>query len=293
MKEFLFELPPKADCSHEIKFKDRNPIWTECKAKLIDRYLYYFVQITRHGTYIDGFAGPQEPEKHHMWAAKLVIESTPRWFRNFHLFELAETKVGALETLRDSQPPRDKKKNEPKRVIKIYPGDFNQNLIKMLAENPIKDKEATFCLLDQRTFECDWNSVRAVATHKTGGNKIELFYFFPEGWINRSIAALKILKNERLSKWWGKSDWAELNKRQGANRAVFVCERFSTELGYKYVNPFPIYEKKDRGGRVMYYMIHASDHSEAPKLMSRAYGKALDIKESLEQMDFLPGFGAS
>ncbi len=37
----------------------------------------------------------------------------------------------------------------------------------------------------------------------------------------------------------------------------------------------------------MYYMIHASDHDDAPKLMNRAYGKALDIKESDEQLELL------
>ena len=77
-QENLFELPPQSLKEAEIKFKERNPIWTESKAKLIERYLFYFVQITYHGTYIDAFAGPQEPEKHEMWSAKLVIESKPR-----------------------------------------------------------------------------------------------------------------------------------------------------------------------------------------------------------------------
>src|SRR5579862_7358355 len=83
-----FELTPKKLKADEKKFRERNPIWTECKAKLIERYLFYFVQITFHGTYIDGFAGAQETEKPEMWAAKLVIESQPRWLRNFYLFEL-------------------------------------------------------------------------------------------------------------------------------------------------------------------------------------------------------------
>jgi hypothetical protein len=39
--------------------------------------------ITKHGTYIDGFAAPQEAEHPDMWAAKLVLEMTPKWFRNF------------------------------------------------------------------------------------------------------------------------------------------------------------------------------------------------------------------
>jgi len=34
-------------------------------------------------------------------------------------------------------------------------------------------------------------------------------------------------------------------------------------------------------------MVHASDHTEAPILMWRAYGKALDRKETSEQLDLL------
>jgi len=261
-EKLLFELPPANLVVAEKKFKERNPIWTECKAKLIERYLFYFVQITHTGTYIDAFAGPQESEKHEMWAAKLVIESCPRWLKNFYLFEFKDSQVKLIEKMRDGQPPRDKQKNEPKRKIEIYPGDFNSNIHTLLANNPIRDKEPTFCLLDQRTRECDWASVQTLATHKKGGNKIELFYFFPEGWINRSISELEIDKEKRLRKWWGNPNWIELLKRQGAARARYVSERFRSELNYKHVYPFPIYEKKDKGGKVMYYMIHASDHDD-------------------------------
>lgn len=286
-EEFLFELPPQDLRLAEQKFRERNPIWTESKAKLIERYLYYFVQITYHGTYIDAFAGPQEPDKPEMWAAKLVLESEPRWLRNFYLFDSEAGQVQRLKTLRDSQPPPRKEKKESQRMIEIYPGDFNLNIDKMLADYPIREREATFCLLDQRTFECDWKSVETVANHKKSGHKIELFYFFPEGWINRAVAGLKIDKENRLSKWWGDDSWTDLLKLQGASRAQYVADRFRERLNYQRVYPFPIYEKEDQVGRVMYYMIHASDHDEAPKLMNRAYGKALDVKETSEQIDWI------
>jgi len=282
----LFPLPAQNKVEVEKRFKERNPIWTECKARLIERYLYYFVQITHNGIYIDAFAGPQELDKPEMWAAKLVIESRPRWFRKFHLFELHPKSVQKLIEMRDSQPPLDKAKKEPKRKIDIHPGDFNKNITEVLDRNPIGDKEATFCLLDQRTRECDWESVQTISNHKKGGNKIELFYFFPEGWINRSISELEAKKDEKLTRWWGNPNWNDLLKSTGAARARFVSERFKSELKYKHVNPFPIYEKKEKGGRIMYYMIHASDHDDAPVLMNRAYGHALEKKERPDQLDF-------
>ena len=49
------------------------PVWTEQKAKLIARYLRYFVFITKHGAYIDGFSAPKDPDNPNSWAAKLVL----------------------------------------------------------------------------------------------------------------------------------------------------------------------------------------------------------------------------
>lgn len=49
-------------------------------------------------------------------------------------------------------------------------------------------------------------------------------------------------------------------------------------LGYSHVVSWPIFERRG-GGCIMYYMIHASDHPEAPQLMARAYNHALQRRE--------------
>jgi hypothetical protein len=62
-QQFFFDEPPQY-LSDDLTFKPFDyPVWTRNKARLVQRYLRYFVFITRHGTYIDGFAGPQEPDK--------------------------------------------------------------------------------------------------------------------------------------------------------------------------------------------------------------------------------------
>lgn len=43
----------------------------------------------------------------------------------------------------------------------------------------------------------------------------------------------------------------------------------------------------------MYYMIHATDHEEAPKLMSRAYRSTVMSVEPVEQLEFFPGPSAA
>ncbi|MCE8007135.1 hypothetical protein [Aestuariivita sp.] len=57
-----------------------------------------------------------------------------------------------------------------------------------------------------------------------------------------------------------------------------MADRFQNELGYKFVKPFPIYQTLD-GKKRSFYLIHASDHPDAPKLMMRAYLKVCGDRE--------------
>jgi three-Cys-motif partner protein len=280
---FLFELPSPKEPEPQVR-PIRNPIWTENKAKLIERYLYYFVLITKHGCYIDGFAGPQEPERPEMWSAKLVLDITPKFLRNFHLFETDHAKIVALEGL---------KREHADRAVEVYHGDFNEHVIKLLDSGHIGQKEATFCLLDQRTFECEWESLRALAAYKPTGYKIELFYFLANGWLDRALAAQQ--DEEVLGRWWGGTGWSVLRGMNPHDRAALVASRIKSELGYTSVKPWPIFQRAV-GGNIMYFMVHATDHRAAPGLMSRAYDQAIGPREDPDQLTMLfdsDGFGAS
>ena len=73
------ELPRLVPKLPEKDFKSlRVPLWTQNKALLIQTYLRLFEMITKHGTYIDGFAAPQQAAHPDTWAAKLVLEMTPK-----------------------------------------------------------------------------------------------------------------------------------------------------------------------------------------------------------------------
>jgi three-Cys-motif partner protein len=246
-----------------------HPLWTENKARFIARYLYYFVFITKHGTYLDGFAGPQNLKKRHMWTARLVLANEPRWLRHFYLFDVRRDKFEALKELKSSQPPR--RKTEPARSIQLIKGDFNSEIRKLLARQTIGPKEATFCLLDQHTFECHWATLEALAAYPKTERKIELLYFLPSYWLPRALSAVK--NSEKVEAWWGRGDWKELRGMAPVDRALAFARRFRDELGYWSAAPWPIHKKKG-GGPVMYYLIHATDHPEAPKLMRRAYDRA-------------------
>jgi hypothetical protein len=102
----------------------------------------------------------------------------------------------------------------------------------------------------------------------------------------RALTAIE--KTEVLHNWWGRADWATLKQLTPDQIKDEMVNRFKSELGYKSALPWAIY--KQAGSRVLvYYMIHATDHPEAPKLMARAYNDAVQSRG--QQMRF-PGMGA-
>lgn len=279
-----FEAPPSNDGIVELTFKqsrhDGYPVWTENKAKLIGQYVRYFTFVTKHGTYIDGFAGPQvEHDDDDTWSAKRVLELEPRWLRRFILCDKSQSQVELLGKL-----VAKRRELGDTRKVEVYAGDFNDTIEKILVPGAIKETEATFCLLDQRTFECRWESVRKIAAYKKTGAKIEQFYFLAVGWLGRSMSALK--DDEKLRAWWGRDDVdVPKSTRNTVELAKLFTHRYQTELGYASALAWPIYERADAGGgKVMYYMIHATDHEEAPKLMNRAYKGSTKAAQPMEHV---------
>ena len=282
---------PSRDAQKEYKLIE-YPLWTKNKARFIARYMRSFTYVTKHGTYIDAFAGPQhESSKSDTWAVKLVLENEPAWLRNFHLFDNKKKQIEQIEHLKKNHL-----ENHPtlarKRKINIFPGDSNDTLPKFLSENPIGDKEATFCLLDQRTTECDWNTVKTVAAHKNRPDvlKIEIFYFLAQRWLDRSIRSWRTDQKQRGLRWWGREDINDFLKLSSGDRGVYLADRFKSELGYRFAIPYPI-QKEGEKGVTMFWMIHASDHERAPVLMNQAYrhiGAGGGLHEPIvqEELDF-------
>jgi three-Cys-motif partner protein len=265
----LFDIPaagPKAPQLGPL----RVPLWTEHKARLIQTYLRLFVLITKHGAYIDGFAAPQSRDQldcdaaSNICTAKLVLESEPKLLRDIWLCDADVAGIGLLKSALATVPA------PQGRTVNILHGDFNKLIYKILSSGSITETTASFCLVDQRMFECEWRTLEAIASHKKEGPKIELFYFLGSGWVHRSIAG-STTNLERVEKWWGNPGWRGLSTLPRHEVAAEMRKRFREELGYAHVTEFPIYERSGGEGAVKYHMIHCSDHPEALKLMHRAY----------------------
>jgi three-Cys-motif partner protein len=188
-----------------------------------------------------------------------VVELAPAWLRDFHLCEIDPRKIEMLKALQDQHP---------RRSITVYPEDFNTAVHQILRPGVLGPREATFCLIDQHTFECQWETLEAIAAYKHA-HKIELLYFIGSGWLDRAFAAISTERGAaEVQAWWGRDDVEALKRLRGIQRVMAFAERFANELDYRYVTPWPI---RDVDGRIMYYLVHASDHHDAPDLMARAY----------------------
>lgn len=275
------ELPQRDVPLHRDFLSLKHPLWTENKAKLIQEYLRLFTYVTKHGTYIDGFAAPQRRDRGDLCSARLVLENQPKWVRDLWLCDIDSAGGDFLERLAHEHA-------EKGRRINVVRGDFNTTIQDILGTGRITEKTATFALLDQRTFECEWSTVARLASHKSG-TKIELFYFFASGWIDRAIAAVR--RPETIAQaeaWWGRPDWTALKGLNGIVRAKLLADRFRQELGYRFAYPYAIHQRS-RQGRTMYHMVHATDHPAAPELMLRAYRKVSgrpDLDPVADQSDF-------
>lgn len=275
----LFDLLPDSLDRRKPKFRTPDfPIWTERKGLLVAEYLRLFIYVTHHGTYIDGFAGQQDEANEESWCARLVLRNAPNRgeLRHFHLFEISELPAARLRRMvKDEQRERD---------VNVYQGNFNQEVDRVLRPSVLKQSEATFALLDQRCFECEWATVEKLAAYKAP-HKIELLYFMPEGWLDRSMkSAKREEKLEQIDRWWGRRDWDVLGRVTGPARAEIFRKRFEEELGYAHVDAWQIFDRTEK--RTMYYLIHAADHDEAPKFMRRAYRKCVLPPGKRDQLGF-------
>lgn len=275
-EEPLFDPGPASPAEILTRALDR-PVWSEHKADLIARYLRYFVFITKHGTYIDPFAGPQTDKTLQAWTAERVLANEPPWLKRFFLFDKDSSQAKRLRELKERYLDRD---------ITVEHGDANDAVPAAIPVGTIKASEATFCLLDQRTFECQWQLCRYIADLRPGPRKIEQFYFFANGWLPRALAGVKTEEGrEQVRGWLGNDDLESFAAiTSSLDRAGYFVRKFRDELGYRSVKPWPIFAKEEGRGAIMYYMIHATDHDEAPKLMERAYRKAVAPPEPADQL---------
>lgn len=245
----------------------KPPDQTNSKSKLICEYIANFQLITRGGLFIDGFSAPQKRDSEEAWTARRVLELEPKRLRRFWLCDL---EAEGIRQLRELKAKHDR--NPRFRHVSVMEGDFNETIDVILRAGRITPSAAVFAFLDQRNMECHWETVRKIAEFRHR-RKIEVMYFLGTGWLLRSIkSARRPEKIEEIDRWWGGDEWRQLEGKRLSEIPDLFANRFVEEFGYQFVKCYPIMMREGER-RVAFHLIHASDHAQAPVLMTRAYRK--------------------
>ena len=216
----MFGIRPSGKLTKLKLAESGAPLWTAEKASLIDEYIHRFLLVTKHGVYMDLFAGPQRVDDTERWSVRRVLERRSEGNPSIRHYAVCDQDPAQVERLRQL--------GSRHCSFRVYAGDVNEHIHTMLSEAPIGPKTACFCLIDQRTFECHWATVGAIARYKREGFKIELFYFLAQGWLDR---AWSTSRPEKLQAWWGNADYRQFLQHRSYGRADTLCRRFRDELG--------------------------------------------------------------
>ena len=264
-----------ADSSQGLAWNHRPPDQTNSKSKLIAEYIALFQKVTKGGLFIDGFSAPQSRNHEDAWTARRVLEVEPKRLRRFWLCDMDASgllQLQRLKSLHDQKPSW--------RHVHVMSGDFNRTIDTILVTGRITPKSAVFAFLDQRNMECEWATVKKIAEFRTR-RKVEMMYFLGTGWLMRAIkSSTQPDQLAKIGRWWGNDGWQKTLDVNLYDFAQIFASRFEHELGYRHVNAWPILMKAGEK-KVAFFLIHASDHPQAPVLMGRAYRKICgDIRRS-------------
>ena len=240
--------------------KSGPALWTAEKSALIDEYIHLFLVVTKHGVYVDLFAGPQRVEDTESWSVRRVLERRTVGNPSIRHFAVCDKDPGQAQRLRElgSRHPS----------FRVYPRRRERGN----PHNPrgSRDRDEYGVLLSDRPAH-----LRVPLGHRENGRAAQI-----GGPQNRAV----LLPRARLAR--SRPEQGEPGEAPGPGgamettvsssafdrieRANALCRRFRDELKYEHAMPFAIQER-GANSRIMYYMIHASDHRRAAELMSQAY----------------------
>jgi three-Cys-motif partner protein len=247
--------------------------WTLEKLVVLEKYLKQYVQVAGNGTYIDGFAGKGSlaitgHDAEYKGSARIAIDSGT--FKEHYLFEKHATTYADLDTnLRYHYPQ--KRRNH----IHLSDGDFNTEIVDLLASGKIPKEKPCFAFLDPNSTELPWTTVELLANYKEfrppKDCKVELWILF-----NSHQAFQRLIDRQGIDDYEHSGRAKTFDKNMGCRYAWWdlfeagahinayasrYADRLMDDLGYGFAHAQII---RDPGtGADQYFMIHASDHKAA------------------------------
>lgn len=264
--------------------------WSRNKLEILQAYLPAFnVASTRstERTYIDLMAG--EPENFDRDTGKVFDGS-------------ARIALGAQPTFTrfafGEQPPRSARLEVDLRAryagapFRVYAGDCNVTVDRMLSDLSDFRWAPTFAFLDQQAAELRWDTMAKLAEFRTGKHKTEQWILWSPAMIVKGVTGTNgSAFADKVDDLYGTGRWRQIldaRINQGSIEApVFRREmvnllrwQFETQLGYQHTIRIPMTMKNNSD---LYDMVFATDHVAGLRIMSHLYKMAAEREPKMKQ----------
>jgi three-Cys-motif partner protein len=290
-------------------------IWTREKLDVLRRYLDAFTTAStrsREIVYLDLFAGQTENYlrgtlERLEGSARIALQTTDPPFTRLAFCELRHHAKALDERLRADYPGRQ---------FQVYPGDCNETVHTVLRDLQPYTWAPTFAFIDPNGPHTHWTTLEALARHRTGEHKVELWLLLPVDLFVRTLPVDGKLVTDAnaaaLTAMFGMDHWrvvyrarlaGELEPAEARDEYVNLMRwRLQRDLGYRWTHPLEMLNEQNRP---IYHMIFATDHEAGTRIMSHIYGSAAEEfpamreavrrrrqDEELEAMGIMPLFSA-
>jgi len=263
--------------------------WTRNKLGILAGYLPAFNTASMKSAerlYIDLMAGEPFNRDAHTGeefdgSARLALSSTPHFTRL--AFCEMPVKAAALE--------KDLQGRFPNRDFRVYPGDCNETIDRVLARLAPWRWAPTFVFADQQAAEIHWGTLRKIAAFRSGERKAELWLLVSPAMITKGVAGTNgSAFAERVDALYGRDDWRRVQRARDSG--VISAEVYRDEmvnllrwqleraLNYRMTARVPM---RMPGGMPIYDMVFATDHPVGDKIMTSLYRKAAAREPGMRQ----------
>src|SRR5258708_5611001 len=145
----------------------------------------------------------------------------------------------------------------------------------------------TFAFIDPNGPHAHWTSLEALARHRTGEHKVELWLLLPVDLFVRTLPVDGTLVTDAnaavLTSMFGTDHWRVIYRARLAGELEpaeapeedgnLLRRRLQRDLGYRWTHPLEMLNEQNRP---IYHMIFATDHVAGTRIMSHIYSDAAE-----------------
>jgi three-Cys-motif partner protein len=260
--------------------------WTRNKLEILAGYLSAFNRASKKSSerlYIDLMAG--QPENRDVaglpfdGSARLALGATPEFTR----LAFCEKEPNATALEHDLRP------KFPGRKFRVYSGDCNVTIDRVLGDLKPYAWAPTFAFVDQQAAEVHWKTMAKLSRFRTGQRRVEMWILTSPAMIAKGVAGTNAVEfARRVDAFYGDDGWRRIHQARQRNELSadsyrgemvnLLRWRLGADLGYEHTAHIPM---RLHSGMSIYEMVFASDHPVGVRIMTHLYRKAAEREPAM------------